>query len=186
MLWIHPTVVALCVSVLLGENFLDNYRVSDFLCGCDWDNIEALTFFKLVVLSYGLSTFTSLVTHVLLFYRVKELEKKKAEGIMVVNYHGDGVTISKRGPDLKTCKKLWKHSRSVVSPKASRISFIFNVLVRMLLFYLLFNVDITRHLIQILTLCHHFFLCNLVEAIFSPSLSQNLPSYRNRFHVVIV
>ena len=186
MLWIHPTVVVLCVSVVLGENILDNYRVSAFLCGCDWDKFEGLIFCKLVALSYGLLTFTSLVTHILLFYRVRELEKKKAEGIMVVNYHRDGVTISKRGPDLKTCKKLWKHSRSVVSPKASCISFIFNVLGRMLLFYLLFNFDITLHLIQILILCHHFFLCNLVEAIFSPSLSQNLPSYQNRFHVVIV
>ena len=163
---------------MLGENFLDNYRVFE----CDWQKYEGLTSLKLSALLYGVLTFISLVTHILLFFRVRELEKRKAEGIMVVNYHCDGSTISRQGPDLQSSKKLWKHGRTVITPKASCISFIFNVLGRML-FFLLFKFGITHQHIQTMTLCHHFFLCNLVEAIFSPKLSQHLLCYQNRFPV---
>ena len=186
ILWIHPTFVGLCVSVVLGENFLKDNRISEFLCFCNLDKFEGLISIRFISSLYGILFFVSLVTHILLFFRVRELEKKKAEGIMVKIYHMDGVTISKRGPDLQTSKKLWKHSRTVVSPKASCISFIFNVLVRSLLLFLLFNIDITLHLMQITALCHNFFFCNLVEVILSPSLSQNFPSYQNRFHVLNV
>ena len=187
ILWIHPAVVVavvgFSVSVVLGENFLDDYRVLE----CDWTKYEGLiSFLKLFALLYGVLAFISLVTHILLFFRVRGLEKKKAEGIMVVNYSCDGITITRRGPDLQTSKKLWKHGRTVITPKASCISFIFNVLVRSLLLFLLFNIDITLHLMQVMALCHNFFLCNLVEVIFSPSLKQNFPSYQNRFHVLNV
>ena len=186
ILWIHPTFVGLCVSVVLGENFLKDNRISEFLCYCDLDKFEGLISFKFIASLYSLLFFVSLVTHVLLLFRVRELEKKKAEGIMVVDYHMDGVTISKRGPDLQTSKKLWKHSRTVVSPKASCISFFFNLLVRTLLLFLLFNGKITLHLLQILALSHNFFFCNLVEALFSPRLSQNYPVYRYPFRVLNV
>ena len=183
LLWIHPTVVVVLVSVVLGENFLDDYRVLE----CDWTKYEGLiSFLKLFASLYGVLTFISLVTHILLFFRVRGLEKKKAEGIMVVNYSCDGITITRRGPDLQTSKKLWKHGRTVITPKASCISFIFNVLGRMLCFLLLFKFGITFQHIATMALCHHFFLCNLVEAIFSPKLSQHLLCYQNRFLVLNV
>ena len=130
ILWIHPTFVALCVSVVLGENFLKDNRIAEFLCYCDLDSFEGLISFKFIALLYSQLSFVSFVTHILLFFKVRELEKKKVEGGMVEIYHKDGVTISKRGPDLQTIKKLWKHSRTVVSPKASCISLIFMYSIR--------------------------------------------------------
>ena len=137
----------------------------------------------------GVSLFIALATHILLFYRVGELGKKRAEGNMVVNYQRDGVTISKREPDLQTSKKLWMYNRTIVSPKASLMSFIFNILFRIIIQIMIQNkknLGLNFQHLQIMLLCHYFCFCNMVEAFFSPSLRQNMPGYQNRFHVVIV
>ena len=122
----------------------------------------------------------------LLFNRLRELETKRAEGIMLVNYQRDGISISKRSPDLQTSKKLWMYNRTVVSPKASLISFIYNILFRILMISLLFKYGFRFQSMQIIALCHFFCFCNVVEAIFSPKLRENLPHCQNRFHVVMV
>ena len=186
ILWLHPTVAGIIVSAVLGENFLDSHTVSELLCSEEtrdaWDAFKSLLFPKFIAVLQGVSFFIALATHILLFNRVGELEKKRAEGIMVVNYQRAGVTISKRGPDLQTSKKLWMYNRTIVSPKASLMSFIFDILFRIILVFL----GLKFHYAQIMLLCHHFCFCNMVEAFFSPSLRQNLPGYQNRFHVVIV
>ena len=191
-MWLHPTVAGLIVSVVLGENFLDSHTVAEFLCSevptrDTWEAVESLFFLKFVAVLNGVSFFIALAIHILLFYRVRELGKKKAEGIMVVNYQRDGVTISKRGPDLQTSKKLWMYSRTVVSPKASLISFIFNILFKTIIAYLTFNYGLRFQSIQrVMVLCHLFCFLPFIEAMFSPCLRENCPSYRNRFHVVMV
>ena len=167
----------------MGENFHDSHRVSEFLCG---KSFTWLFFIKLGAVSQVLSFLITLTTHILIFYRVRELEKERAGGIMVVNYQRDGVTISKRGPDLQTSKKLWMYSRTVVSPKASLISFIYNILFKIMIISLLFVYGLRIQTMQIIVLCHLFCFCNLLEAIFSPSLRENLPCCQNRFHVVMV
>ena len=184
ILWLHPTIAGLIASVVLGENFHDRHRVSEFLCG---KSFTWLFFIKLGAVSQVLSFLITLTTHILIFYRVRELEKERAGGIMVVNYQRDGVTISKRGPDLQTSKKLWMYSRTVVSPKASLISFIFNILFKTIIAYLTFNYGLRFQSIQrVMVLCHLFCFLPFIEAMFSPCLRENCPSYRNRFHVVMV
>ena len=184
ILWLHPTIAGLIVSVVLGENFHYRHQVSEFLCG---KSFTWLFFIKLGAVSQVLSVLITLTTHILLFYRVRELEKERAVGIMVVNYQRDGVTISKRGPDLQTSKKLWMYNRTVVSPKASFISFIFNILFKTIIAFLTFNYGLRFQSIQrVMVLCHHFCFLPFIEAIFSPSLRENCPCYQNRFHVVMV
>ena len=147
---------------------------------------KGLYFVKVFFVLQGLSFFITLATHILLFYKLRELEAKRAEGIMLVNYLRDGVTISKRSPDLQTSKKLWMYNRTVVSPKASLISFMYNILFKIMIISLLFEYGFRVQTMQIIVLCHLFCFCNLVEAIFSPSLRENLPRCQNRFHVVMV
>ena len=154
ILWLHPTIAGIIVSVVLSENFHDSHRVSEFLCG---KSFTWLFFIKLGAVSQVLSILITLATHILLFYRVRELEKQRAGGIMVVNYQMDGVTISKRGPDLQTSKKLWMYNRTVVSPKASLISFIFNILFKTIIAFFTFNYGLRFQSIQrVMVLCHHF------------------------------
>ena len=168
----------------MGENFHDSHRVSEFLCG---KSFTWLFFIKLGVVSQVLSFFITLAAHILLFYLVRELEKERARGIMAVNYQRDGVTISKRGPDLQRSKKLWMYNRTVVSPNASLVSFIFNMLFKIITAFLAFNYDLRFQSIQqVMVLCHHFCFLTFIEAMFSSSLRENFPGYQNRFHVVIV
>ena len=188
ILWLYPTIVGLIVAVLLGENFLDSHRVSEFLSSelYTWHRIKRLYFVKVLAMLQGLSFIITIAIHILLFYRLRELETKRAEGIMLVNYQRDGIKISKRSPDLQTSKKLWMYNRTVVSPKASLISFIYNILFKIMIISLLFVYGMRIQTMQIIVLCHLFCFCNLVEAIFSPSLRENLPRCQNRFHVVMV
>ena len=162
-------------------------QFQEFLCSelFTWQGLERLYFAKVLVMLEGLSFFITLATHILLFYRLRELEKKRAEG-MVVKYQRDGITISKRSPDLQTSKKLWMYNRTVVSPKASLISFIYNILLRIILAFLLFNSDFTFQSMHVLVLCHFFCFCNFVEAIFSPSLRENFLRCQDRFLVEMV
>ena len=178
---------------MLGGKFFNALNL-EFLCNklCTYRNVKGLhfTFYKLFFLSNCLSIFITVVTHILLFNRLRHLEKKRAEGIMVITYHRDGVTISRNSPDLLTNKKLWKHNRTVVSPKASLMSFILSIPFRIALGFLFSNNYITVHLVQTMSLCHHFFFYNLVESLFSPalrtSLSQMLPWYQKAHHVLNV
>ena len=116
---------------------------------------------------------------------------------MVITYNRDGVTISRRSPDQPSCHKLWKHNRTVVSPKASLLSFLLSMHIVLLNGFFLSNLGpsgptIYGQLINFLSFCILFFLYSFIEAIFSPTLRSSLldvfTCYRRRraYHVVNV
>ena len=183
--WIHPAIACLIVSILLGENFLSQKTPCDSFC--TWDKFEGVIFF--LGLKNVLCNLITLVTHILMFQRKRKLEKQRTLGIMVVIYNEDGVTISKRGPDVQSSHKLWKHNRTVVTPMASLMSFLFNCLFKCSIAFFFFNNDYTLQFVEFVALCHLFFLCNLIETVCSPtlrySLTQKLPWLRRRPYSIV-
>ena len=67
-------------------------------------------------------------THILLHRKHKQLKKQMADGTMVVIYNKDGASISRRAEDKLLHRKLWRYERTVVTPKASQLSFIVRLL----------------------------------------------------------
>ena len=139
----------------------------------------------------------SFLSQIALYIRQRQLEKQRADGIMVITYNRDGVTISRRSPDQPSCHKLWKHNRTVVSPKASLLSFLLSMHIVLLNGFIFSNLGpsgptIYGQLFNFLSFCILFFLYSFIEAIFSPTLRSSLldvfTCYRRRraYHVVNV
>ena len=171
--------------MFLGENFfISNESWTPFFwhSACSkihWEesfnsihyNVHAVSLLVMVLLTSGI--------HVAIFIKKRKLQKQNKEGIMVVNYNMDGVTISRRCPDVQSCAKLWKHNRTVISPKASLMSFLLALITLSCLCFLYFNVGpsgppIWGDFLLALMFCELFFLFNLVETILSPTLCNSL------------
>ena len=129
-----------------------------------------------------------------LFKKQSQLQKQRADGIMVVTYNQDNVTIQRRFPDEKTGRKLSNFYRTAVTPKASFLSYLLLILFHFLNCYFLFSMGTSGPLVweQLtinLTLFVHFFLQTLTETIFSPTVQRTLinvvPCHPKRvYHVV--
>ena len=129
--WVYPALSGIIVSLSLGENFLSNNNTHIFPeLPILWDHIWwSISFvYKLFGITNFLFIATTSITHIFLFLRQRQLEKQRAEGIRVITYNRDGVTISRRAPDLQSSHKLWKHYRTVVTPQASFYSLLFTLL----------------------------------------------------------
>ena len=117
-----------------------------------------------------------------LFLRQRQLRKERASGIIVVTYNNDGVTISRRCADESLGRKLINYDRTVVSPKASFLVFLSNVL-RACLHILLYTIEgtsypsIVSQFAIYVEFCVFFFLFTLVEHYFSPILFNTLIDY---------
>ena len=206
--WLNPSLSAIIVSVLLGENFL-SYSESHSGCLSVWlspcsssiiqgeENckFEMSFVYKVFALSHLTFIFMTVITQILLKIRQRQLEKEKVEGIMVVTYSSrDGVTISTRGPNLRVAHTLWKHNRTVVTPRASFFSFLATLTLTVFLHASLsFVMDpsgfrIFAQFISFLSFCVLFFLFSFIEAIFSPTLRNSFYEmfpWSNRAHHVI-
>ena len=190
---LHPVLSGIVVSMLLGEDFLssnESHTSHIFYSSCSktpfvWKGVSET---RLVM---GLSQITlitvSLVTHLLLFIRQRQLQKLKNAGVMIEMQNSDGIKVSRRSSDLQTKTKLWRHNRTVVTPEASLFSFLASLVV--------FSVRIYNHIHnqsgpstfgRFLAFSHFlqlFFLCNMIETIFSPTLRSTLPWSRQTYYV---
>ena len=134
--WIHPALSGIIVSMLLGENFYDSnksYTSLFFYSSCS--KIQFLKEEFNMSFAYNIFNVSSIAiisvtafTHILLHRKHKQLKKQMADGTMVVIYNEDGASISRRAEDKLLRKKLWRHERTVVTPKASQLSFIVRLL----------------------------------------------------------
>ena len=134
--WIHPALSGIIVSMLLGENFYDSnksYTSLFFYSSCS--KIQFLKEEFNMSLAYNIFNVSSIAiisvtafTHILLHRKHKQLKKQMADGTMVVIYNKDGASISRRAEDKLLHRKLWRYERTVVTPKASQLSFIVRLL----------------------------------------------------------
>ena len=115
----------------------------------------------------------------MLFKKQNQLVKQRAEGIMVVTYNQDNVTIQMRSPDKETGRKLSNFYRTAVTPKASLLSFLLLYLYYSLHGYFFFSMgtsgpQVWEQFVINLTLFVHFFLQSLTETILSPTVWRTL------------
>ena len=184
--WLLPALSGIFVSILLGENFLyDNgsHTPYIFYSSCSkksilWEETRG----KIVYLGIGISFFpiiaTTIIIHVVIYIRQRQLEKERVEGSMGLTYNRDGVPISRKDP-RGASHKLWKHNRTVVTPEASLFSFLFMLLYHFAHIYFLFAVESPYHStfgqsIPFLGAFSLFFLFNFIETILSPKLRNSL------------
>ena len=201
--WFHPALSGIIVSMLLGEKFLDSntlYTSLFWYSSCSktailWEEFNTSIAYNIFSVSSIAIVSITIIAHILLLVRLRQLRKKRAQGRIVVIYDSDGVLISKRNEDLTSCRTLWRHERSVVTPKASLFSFIYR-LVNILHQGTLYHITGPSGLapwaqVLIFTIFSQvFFLFNLIETVFSPTLRNSLidffPSSRYIYNTVNV
>ena len=200
--WLHATFCGMISSVVLGENYL-NYNESQtnfvMLSSCtkipiNWE--ESTWSYDMLFVSCLLMTLMTFCIHIALILRKKQLEKLKADGIMIITYNQDGVTISRRTTDQQSSNTLRNYNRTVVTPKASFFIFLGNVLFGVftfMLYYFFGSSPSEMHFgycLVFLNSCRFFLLNNFIATIFSPNLRSTLidffPCNRRAYHVVNV
>ena len=148
--------------------------------------MQMVTGISVIFITFGLN--------IALFERKRQLETIRAEGIMVVNYSHDGVTISGRKEDEPCCRKLNNFNRTVVTPKASFILFLANSLYDCILIFIHLNETssgppVFGELLYFLTFSNLFFVNTLIETIFSPGLRNSIiyifPCHRRAYAVTV-
>ena len=177
----------------LGERFLytTNHSFKYYgLCSFQEDPLSLCIHFMLMIF-FVLFTFGIQIT---LFFKQRQLKKERASGIMIITYNNDGVTITRRCADESLGRKLINFNRTVVSPKASALVFLSNVL-RVCLHILLYSIDgssdpsfVTQFAVYV-EYCVLFFLFTLIETYFSPILFNTIIDYipwYNREYIVTV
>ena len=205
--YLHPALSGIIVSLLLGENFLASEKSHTSLLYYSsclkkpilWKEFHWSLYYNVFDLSDIVIVSITFCIQIALYLRQKNLENQRAEGIMVITYNRDDITISNRRPHQPSCHKLWRHNRTVVTPQASFFSHLltFNLVLLSSNFLHDMGPSVLRVAGQltISTLfCTLFFLYNFIETMFSPTLRNSLPDvfpclYRHRrraYHVVNV
>ena len=194
LIWLSPALSALAASLSLGENFLDingsqllSVRHASSSKVPSW---KFSFYYTVKVASYLLILLITFGIHIALIIKQRKLEKLRSDGIMVVTYNENGVTISSRSPNLQLSQLICKHHRTVVTPIASFVSFLFNILTLIVISFFFFTTDNPAsyaQLIIIVVICQLFFVNTLIETILSPTLRSTLKSYllcrRQAYHV---
>ena len=178
--WFHPVICGIFIAMLLGEDFLSSNELHTSLIhysSCSKiplypGNSRGSTYYMVFIWSHVACLFVTFISQNLCFLGQRKLEKERDEGIMVETYNKDGVTISRRGPNYKTSRKLQIYLRTVVSPKASFVSFICGLSIYFLGFFLFLTTESSFcfDIIAFLHLSQLFFFHTLIETILSPTL----------------
>ena len=175
---IHSVFSGLVISIMIGEVYLnsnESHTPFFWYSSCSkvpwgaeaWSyDVQMVIGISIIFITFGLN--------IALFARKRQLEKIRAEGIMVVNYSRDGVTISRRKEDEPSSRKLRNFNRTVVTPKASFILFLTNALDYFILTLIHSVLPVFGELIYSLTFSYIFFFNTLIETIFSPCLRNSI------------
>ena len=198
--WLHSVFSGMITSMMMGEICLNfNESNTSFFWYSSCSKIPFLLeeenwSYNMQLVTILLSLFMTLVFNILLFFRKRQLEKVRAEGIMV-NYSCDGVEISRRKENNPAFHKLNNFNRTVVTPKASFMVFILNSIYyfSLILSYLSATpsgIPVVGQFFICLTFSNMFFLNLLMETIFSPPLRNSVTDvllfYRSAYHAVNV
>ena len=209
--WLYPVLSGIIVSVLLCEhhslflNYNESHTSLIWYSSCSkipilWEEFEETLFNTVIGLSHMAVVSITIFIQIAIFIRQRQLEKQKADGIFLIIYKRDGVTISRRSSDQPSCHKLSRHNRSVVTPRASFMSFI--IIFSYYLLISLIGVPWRWNLLKMgasgpsilgeglvfLLPSVMFFLYLFIETICSPTLRNSLsdvfPCQRSAYHVV--
>ena len=195
--WLHPTLSGILVSMLLGDHFINSNGSHTILF---WQSccykIKMLWEDSIQSISYNVNspivfliTLLTLFTCIALYFKKRQLENQRIDqlrGIEIVSFSGEGVTMSRRSPDQPPATRqiLWKHYRTVVSPKASFVLFLTKLVVVIPHIALYFQgfVDpsgppLFGQFFAFIVFCKAFFLVTLIETIFSPTLRNSLTDF---------
>ena len=185
--WLHPALSGIIVSILLGEKLLDSNPLHTSLfwySSCSkikilWEEFNTSIAYNMFSVSSVVIVSFTIIAHILLLVRHRQLKKRQAECIMVITYNVDNVMISRRNEDSTSCQKLWKHERTAVTPQASLYSFIFRLVATLYKGTLYHNTGSSglSPLAQILIFTifsEVFFTSNLIETLLSPNLRNSL------------
>ena len=188
--WFHPAISGRIVSILLGEMLLESNTLHTSLfyySSCSkidilWEEFNTSIAYNMNSASSIVILSITIIAHILLLVRQRQLRKKTAEGIMVITYNVDGVIISRRNEDSSSFKKLWRHERTAVTPQASLFSFILRLVVGLIesTIYHITTSSGLSHWAQFLIFTifsQIFFLCNMIETVFSPNLRNSLNDF---------
>ena len=187
LMWLHPALSGIIVSMWLGEKFLDSNTLGTSLfwySSCSkikilWEEFNASIAYNMFSISSIAIVAITIIAHMLILVRHRQLRKKKAEGIMVEIYNLEGVVISRRKEDSTSSRKLWRHDRTAVTPQASLFSFIYQ-LIAILLTGTLYHITGSSGLppwgqfLFFTIFSQVFFMSNLIETVFSPNLQNSL------------
>ena len=176
--------------MFLGENFLESnqsHTSFGWYSSCSkipilWEGLIGSIASNTFVMSLMVINPIAIGIQISLFMKKRQLQKQRADGIMVITYNRDGVSISSRARDQTSCHKLWRYNRTVVSPQASLCSFLISacfVLVQGTLYFGIGNSgpSLFSQFITFTTFPQQFFLCTFIETIFSPTLRNSLPDF---------
>ena len=198
--WFHHVTSGIFISMLLGEDFFNSDELNTSLihysscCKIPLfpGNFRGAIVYIVFMWSNIACIFVTFISQILCFLCQRKLEKEREEGIMVVIYNEDGVTISRRGPNLETSRKLQNYLRSVVSPKASFISFISGLSFYFLGFFLFLTTEssFVLDILLFILFSQFFFFHTFIETIYSPALLNSFidffPCSRRTYQVVNV
>ena len=175
---IHIVFSGLVISIMIGEVYLNsNESHTSFFWYSSCSKVpwgaEAWSYGMQMVIGISI-TFITFGLNIALFVRKRQLETIRAEGIMVVKYNHDGVTISRRKEDEPSSRKLKNFNRTVVTPKASFILFLSNALDYFILTFIHSVLPVFGELFYFLTFSYIFCFTTLIETIFSPCLRNSI------------
>ena len=188
--WLHHSLTGIIASMMLGESRLDaneSHSLHIFYSFCSkkpilWEEFQGSSANKMFAMTQMTLMALTFISQIFIFLRKKHLEKQRREGIMVIIYEMDGVTMSRRGPDVRSSGKLWRHNRTAVTPKASFVSFLLSLMSHLLRVYFILTVctsglSILGQFVISLHFCYLFLIDSLIETAFSPKLRNSLSDF---------
>ena len=188
--WFHHSLTGIIASMMLGESRLDPNESDSlhiFYSFCSkkpilWEEFQGSSANKMFAMTQMTLMTLTFISQIFIFLRKKQLEKQRREGIMVIIYEMDGVTMSRRGPDVRSSGKLWRHNRTAVTPKASFVSFLLSLLSHLLRLYFIFSIcpsdlSIFGQFIISSHFCYLFLIDSMIETLFSPKLRNSLSDF---------
>ena len=100
--WFHHSLTGIIASTMLVESRLDtneSHSLHIFYSFCSkkhilWEEFQGSSANKMFAVTQMTLMALTFISQIFLFIREKQLEKQRREGIMVVTYNMDGVTIS--------------------------------------------------------------------------------------------
>ena len=200
--WVCHTLCGLCISMLVGDNYLFNeYNSSIIHRSCTKfpklilvDLSVTIAFKNVYLTMHTLVIIVGLGINIAIFFKQRQLESQQSVAEFSVSYNTSDVKIIRKSNQPSNCS-LWRFRRNVISPLGSFSSFLVSVVYSLPVYYIILSItpsgpSVLGELYLSSIHCVYFFWLNIVETICSPTLRSSiinvLPWSRNEYNVVIV
>ena len=176
------------VAMSLGDSFFEYNDSHTTLAWYSFCSNKPFIFeeqsfiYNLQIVIAILISITTLVSHILFFYKKRQIEQRSEE-VIVANFNlEDGVTITRRMEAQPSWNYLRNFQRTVVAPKASLVVFITGMIYYFVLifFYLIMSttgLSIGGQFMLFVIFCKIFLLDSFLVTYFSPTVWGSLLEY---------